>query len=84
MKTIFGQYKKSAGRILIENREVSIKSPSDAIANGIAFIPEDRKREGLLLAMGLDDNICLASHKALSVFGKIHPRPEKGAGKQVL
>lgn len=77
MKTIFGEYKKSSGRILVENQEVTIKSPSNAIAHGIAFIPEDRKREGLLLAMGLDDNICLASHKALSVFGKFVPARKK-------
>ncbi|HWQ77579.1 MAG TPA: sugar ABC transporter ATP-binding protein [Anaerovoracaceae bacterium] len=73
MKTIFGEYKKSAGHILIGDREVSIKSPGDAIRHGIAFVPEDRKREGLLLAMGMDDNICLASHKALSVLGKFIP-----------
>ena len=77
MKTIFGAYKKNAGRILMENREVRIKSPANAIQQGIAFIPEDRKREGLLLAMGLDDNICLASHKALSVFGKFVPARKK-------
>ena len=77
MKTIFGEYKKSAGRILIDDREVAVKSPADAIGHGIAFIPEDRKREGLLLAMGMDDNICLASHKALSVFGKFIPARKK-------
>jgi ribose transport system ATP-binding protein len=77
MKTIFGEYKKSSGRILIGDREVVIKSPADAIGQGIDFIPEDRKREGLLLAMGMDDNICLASHKALSIFGKFIPARKK-------
>lgn len=73
MKTIFGAYKKSGGRIFVEGREVSINSPADAIRQGIAFVPEDRKREGLLLTMGMDDNICLASHKMLSVMGKFIP-----------
>ncbi len=77
MKTIFGAYKKNSGRIFVENQEVSIKSPADAISHGIAFISEDRKREGLLLSMGLDDNICLASHKSLSVFGKFIPSRKK-------
>ena len=77
MKTIFGEFKKSSGRVLIDDREVTVKSPADAIGHGIAFIPEDRKREGLLLAMGMDDNICLASHKALSVFGKFIPARKK-------
>lgn len=57
----------------MEGREVSINSPADAIRQGIAFVPEDRKREGLLLTMGMDDNICLASHKMLSVMGKFIP-----------
>jgi len=77
MKTIFGEYKKSSGRVLIENREVKIKSPANAIGNGIAFVPEDRKREGLIITMGLDDNICLASHKALSVLGRFIPARKK-------
>ncbi len=70
MKTIFGVYKKSSGCIFVEQKAVQINSPSEAIENGIAFIPEDRKREGLVLGMGLDDNICLASHRELSLLGK--------------
>ena len=42
MKTIFGAYEKSGGEILLDGKPVNIKSPSDAIRNGIAYVSEDR------------------------------------------
>ena len=77
MKTIFGVYKKSSGCIFVEQKTVQVNSPADAIKNGIAFIPEDRKREGLILGMGLDDNICLASHGEISFLGKFINRRKR-------
>ena len=47
MKCVFGLTKGSAGDFYIEGRKVQIRSPIDAMKYGIAFVPEDRKREGL-------------------------------------
>jgi len=47
MKCIFGLTPGSKGRIYIRDKEIHIKSPNDAIKHGIAFVPEDRKLEGL-------------------------------------
>lgn len=46
---IFGVDKKDSGKIFINGKEITIKSPKQAIANGIGFIPEDRKNQGLIL-----------------------------------
>ncbi|MCB0645418.1 MAG: sugar ABC transporter ATP-binding protein [Saprospiraceae bacterium] len=55
---IFGAYKSSAS-IAINGKSVVIKSPREAIANGLAFVTEDRKEEGLVLDLPLTSNINL-------------------------
>jgi ribose transport system ATP-binding protein len=59
MRTIFGADKKSAGKIIIAGQEVKINTPRDAIENGIAFITEDRKKQGLVLVRSVKENISL-------------------------
>lgn len=65
---LFGVLKKTQGRIRINGEPVAIKSPLDAKHAGInmALIPEDRKTEGLLLPMSIEDNLALASLQQLS------------------
>ena len=63
MKTIFGAYEKCSGEILVEGRPVHIKSPRDAINNGIAYVSEDRRGEGLILKNDVKFNmglVCLS------------------------
>ena len=60
-RAVFGAQPADGGRILIDGREVAIASPSDAIAHGIAFITEDRMRDGLALECPVVDNAGLAS-----------------------
>lgn len=55
--TIFGMLEKHSGTIEVDGEEISIKSPSDAIAAGIAFVTEDRKKEGLFLDLSVLDNL---------------------------
>jgi len=61
MKTIFGAYKKTSGEILLEGKPVDIKSPKDAISNGIIYASEDRKKEGLVLMNDIEFNMGLAN-----------------------
>lgn len=60
-KTIFGEYKKDAGDIYVEGKKVNINSTKDAIENGIAYLSEDRKKEGLILNMSVGHNISLCN-----------------------
>ncbi|WP_223258408.1 MULTISPECIES: sugar ABC transporter ATP-binding protein [Thermogemmatispora] len=50
-----------SGRILLDGQELHIRRPADAIRAGLAYVTEDRKREGLALDLGVDQNITLAS-----------------------
>ncbi len=60
LETIFGVHFKNAnGEIFIKNENQKIKNPKDAINAGIALLPEDRKKDGLILAMTVKENIAL-------------------------
>lgn len=58
MEMIFGS-RAHVGHIAIDGREVRIESPSDAIAQGIGFVTEDRKEQGLVLGMSVRENFSL-------------------------
>ncbi len=60
-KTIFGAYKKSSGRITYNNSELKIKIPADAVKNRIALVPEERRKEGVLVAETVNFNLAAAS-----------------------
>jgi ribose transport system ATP-binding protein len=59
VRAIFGADKIDSGRIFIHGRETAIRNPGTAIKNGIALIPEDRKREGLMLILSIMHNISI-------------------------
>jgi ribose transport system ATP-binding protein len=60
-RAIMGADRVDSGELLLDGRKLSIKSPSDAIRNGICLVPEDRKSQGVLLESSIEDNIALPS-----------------------
>ncbi|HGD3189082.1 TPA: sugar ABC transporter ATP-binding protein [Streptococcus agalactiae] len=69
MRTIFGIDKKKSGKVKIDNQEITITSPSQAIKQGIGFLTENRKDEGLILDFNIKDNMTLPSTKDFSKHG---------------
>ena len=66
MRALFGLDKKTAGKIYLDGNEISIKNPRDAKAAGLAFIPEDRRRQGLVMEHSISANIVSANLEKLS------------------
>jgi ribose transport system ATP-binding protein len=60
-KCILGEYRKSAGRILLNGRQISINSVNHALKEGIVYLSEDRKKEGLFLKHQVKKNITISS-----------------------
>ncbi len=60
VEAIFGVRPRRAGRIFWKGQEVRIRRPRDAVALSIGFVPEDRKRQGLVLGMSVIENATLA------------------------
>lgn len=66
VKTIYGYYKKSSGKVFIEGKEVFIDSPESGVNHGIAYVSEDRKGDGLVLGLSVKENMTLSSLKFFS------------------
>jgi rhamnose transport system ATP-binding protein len=77
-RTIFGLTPKDDGEIRLRGKVVNITSPAQAIRCGIAYLPEDRRRHGVVLDMSVSANITLAALDHLGGFGAFDLRREKG------
>jgi len=58
-RLIFGADKRTSGDVFINGKKVDIRSPGDAVRNGIGYLSEDRKRYGCVLGMRVADNVVL-------------------------
>ena len=65
MRVVFGVDKRDSGEILIDGKPADIQCPGDAIAAGIALVPEDRKEQALILGLDVCENMSLAILKSL-------------------
>jgi ABC-type sugar transport system ATPase subunit len=68
-RLLIGAARKTRGRIFLDGAEVRIRSPRDAVAHGIAYVPEDRKIQALVLPMSLRENLTMAIHRRLLRLG---------------
>lgn len=77
-KLIFGEYKKSSGEIMINGKKLEMSSPKDAIKNKIAYLSEDRKKEGLVLNLTVGHNMTLSNlERYENKFRKINKKLER-------
>ncbi|QPM68489.1 sugar ABC transporter ATP-binding protein [Atribacter laminatus] len=66
LQSIFGMEKKASGKVLIKGKEVKINHPVDAIKLGLGMIAENRKEQGMLLKLSVQDNMTIVHLKELS------------------
>ena len=69
-RTIFGLNPADGGEIFLRGKALRLESPAAAIAAGIAYVPEDRRRHGVILDMAISANITLAMLRRLAGSGK--------------
>jgi rhamnose transport system ATP-binding protein len=80
---LFGIHPATAGTIMLEGEARTISSPREAMANGIAYLSEDRRQLGLSLPMSIAANISLPSLKRyLSRLGLVRTALEKATAEQ--
>lgn len=82
MHAIFGLDKADAGEVYLEGKKLTIRKPQDAIRQGIAYVTEDRKREGLVLQMSVAHNITLPSMDVFKRTGLITSAKEAAVVKK--
>jgi rhamnose transport system ATP-binding protein len=76
-QALFGLTPADEGQVLINGDATRIDSPAKAIKHGLAYLPEDRRRHGVILDMPISANITLASLARLSRFGSMNFAREK-------
>lgn len=75
--TLFGMDKASGGSIKRDGKEIQIHSVKDAMANGIALVPEDRLTEGLFLPVSIMENITLVNFGQFSSKGLLNQKAQE-------
>jgi ABC-type sugar transport system ATPase subunit len=78
-RAVFGLDPAATGQVRVHGQRVSIRSPRDAMRHGIGFVPEDRKRQGLVLGMRTRENATLPSLPRFSRAGWVSRRAERAA-----
>jgi ribose transport system ATP-binding protein len=69
VRALFGIDHAVGGALTIDGRAVTIRSPRDAICAGLAFVPEDRKAQGVILDLAIRENIVMAGLGKFQKFG---------------
>jgi ABC-type sugar transport system ATPase subunit len=76
-QAIFGLDPDAAGSIYVEGKRARVRSPRDAMALGIGLVPEDRKKQGLVLSLLCRENTTLPTLERLSRFSWVNRRRER-------
>ncbi len=84
-RAIFGADPFDSGEVYIKGEKVHIASPGDAVAHGIGYLSEDRKRYGLALGMDVKENIAMAAMKKfLNAFGWMNFKKATVRGQEMV
>ena len=84
MRGIFGADPIQSGSIVLEGKTLHIKSPEDAVKEGICLLTEDRKKQGLVLPLSCSNNIVLTDLKQVSKRGKLIKSKEKDVSQGLV
>jgi ribose transport system ATP-binding protein len=85
LETIFGLHKSSlTGELQVGNAKVNFNSPADAMHAGIALVPEDRKRDGLVLGLDVKTNISLTTLNNLQNAGWLSHNKEQTLAEKYI
>lgn len=80
---LFGAYGRLAGgSVSIDGRQCTVVSPGNAVHQGFALLTNDRKRSGLVMEMGISQNMTLAALGSFSPYGWLSPAKEKRAAER--
>jgi rhamnose transport system ATP-binding protein len=82
MQALFGLTQGVTGKVKIAGQEVAIRSASDAIGHGIAYVPEDRQHQGAHLSLSIVQNITLPILDGIGFFLRSKRRRETAIARQ--
>jgi rhamnose transport system ATP-binding protein len=83
-RAIFGVAPATSGTIRVEGKEALIRQPTDAIALGIAFVPEDRAGDGIFATLSVEHNITAAIPSKIAPSGVIRHGYERSVSRKAV
>lgn len=83
-RILFGLTPADAGEIRLAGQPVRIGSPREAIAHGIAYVPEDRRRHGVILEMPIAQNMTMAVHPRVFPGGWLRAGAETSLAEEYI
>ncbi|MFC1236461.1 ribose ABC transporter ATP-binding protein RbsA [Vibrio sp. F74] len=76
MKAIYGALPKESGKVMLDGKAIEPQNPQEGLAQGIAYISEDRKGDGLVLSLSVKENMSLSCLEQLSKGIQIQHKDE--------
>ena len=76
IRAIYGADKVKGHELIMDGQSIRVRNPHDAKQSGMALVPEDRKREGLILPVSVENNIAMASYEYMTKFGFLNASEE--------
>jgi rhamnose transport system ATP-binding protein len=83
-ETMFGLRQADSGSIAVDGAPVHIRRPDEAMAHGLAYVPEDRRQHGVVLPMTIAANTTLASLDRVARRGVIDVARERGVAEKAV
>jgi len=84
LETIFGLHTTATGTVTINDKQTNFSCPADAIKSGIALVPEDRKKDGLILGLDVKSNISITTLNDLKSAGLLSDKKEYALADQYI
>jgi len=81
---LFGLAPATAGEIRLAGEAVTIDSPATALRHGLAYVPEDRRRHGVVVEMPVAQNITLAAHRRVFPHGWLAAGAERNVADEFI
>jgi ribose transport system ATP-binding protein len=84
LHTIFGAIARTDGEMALAGKQYAPRSPGDAVAAGVALVPEDRKQQSIIAIAPVRWNVTLATLRGLTRRGFFSPRSEKARAAEFV
>lgn len=83
-RSLFGIVPATSGRIRVDGRDARISKPTDAIELGLAFVPEDRARDGIFATLAVEHNLTAAIPRRIAPRGIIRRGLERDLSRKAV
>ena len=81
---LFGNHKRTSGKVYVNGREIKAAKPRAMIRAGVGWVPDDRKTQGLVLGMDVGQNISMANLPAIAPRGVLQRSIEQTLARSVI